>query len=157
MLKTTSPYVGTAYRVGGGPALCQKTAIGRGAAAALPWAPLGEGLVREGRPAEAIALFTPVPPERRGDFDLHMGLGTAHYLQGNLHGALVFFARAARLRPDAVEPHLRSAQCHMTLGLGVEAAASWRRVLELDPGREGVAEIIRLLESGPVESGPGPN
>ena len=58
--------------------------------------------------------------------------------------------------PDVIEPHLRSAQCFLTLGLGAEAAASWRRVLELDPGREGVAEIIRFLET-PGRSGPGPN
>ena len=60
----------------------------------------------------------------------------AHILirEGELEPALVLLDEALAIRPRATRVHLSIAQVYESLGRNEEAAAHWRRLLELDPG-----------------------
>lgn len=107
---------------------------------------LGVAYVKRGRLEEGLSHLQravdlwPSLPEAR--------LALAHGLEqaGRIDEAERELREALRLRPDYLAGLRRAADFHQRHDRPAEALASFRRLLELDPGQGWVAERIRALE-----------
>jgi tetratricopeptide (TPR) repeat protein len=111
-------------------------------AADQPSSDHGLALARQGRQAEAIAVFRRVLQEQPESAEAASNLGAILAQRGQLDEAIDLFRQAARLRPDLLDAHTNLGQALASRGQLDEAEACYRRALELAPRS---AEVMRKL------------
>jgi predicted TPR repeat methyltransferase len=112
--------------------------------AAKPYANLAGVLRRLGQPGPAAAFAVRIAPE-----DAACRIEYGQSLPDE--AAVAQFAEAARLLPDQAEPHWLLGEALARLGRREEAAASYRRVLSLDPADSFGAQLaLARLGQGAV-------
>jgi tetratricopeptide (TPR) repeat protein len=91
--------------------------------------------LRAGRPDEALRLANAALAEDPSLGPVHKTAGDAHYRAGRYDDALRCYERAIAAAPSlGPDVHLRAGNVHLRRGERPLAAASWRRVLEIEPG-----------------------
>lgn len=88
---------------------------------------------REGRPEEALALWSQVLESRPGDAAAWSNRGNVRLMLGDPRGAIEDQNQAMAIEPDAPDPHLNRGTAEEALGLWREAAADYRWILEREP------------------------
>ncbi|MFN9623804.1 MAG: tetratricopeptide repeat protein [Cyanobacteriota bacterium] len=89
---------------------------------------------REGRPQEALALWSRVLESSPRDAAAWSNRGNVRLLLGDPGGAIEDQNQAMAIEPDALDPHLNRGTAEEALGLWQAAAADYLWILERDPG-----------------------
>ena len=120
---------------------------------AWAWMRRGFGQVYLGNPEEGLVAFqraerlSPLDPFA---FNVHLGMGLAHFAAGRPQQALQLARQALSERPGLTWPHRDVAVYQAHQGDSVAAAASLARFLEKRPGvtLAGIGEGLRFMEPG---------
>ncbi len=99
---------------------------------------LGQSLIELDRLSEARAALDAAAEESPGLPRIPYYLARICYRTGSVDAALEGFARAAEMAPDWTAPRLRGADIAFERGDLATAAAFYRAVLDIDPGRTAV-------------------
>jgi tetratricopeptide (TPR) repeat protein len=105
---------------------------------------------REGRPEEALALWTRVLENSPEDAAAWSNRGNVRLMLGDPRGAIADQNQAMAIEPDAPDPHLNRGTAEEALGLWQEAAADYHWILEREPG-----EAAALYNLGNVRGSQG--
>lgn len=130
-------------------ALSFARAIDANASSPKAYANLAGVLRRLGRVAESVALARQAVTLEPAAADHWLELGQAERDGGNLAGAVAAFAEAARLDADCIEAGWLEGECLVRLDRCDDAAASYRRVLALDPA-DRFGATLALAQLGAV-------
>jgi tetratricopeptide (TPR) repeat protein len=112
---------------------------------------LAVALVARGETEEAEKVFRRIIELDPAAKFAHLSLGIILRDRGEPKAGLVSFRHAVLIDPDFVGAHFALARTLSALGKWPEAERHYRRILEIDPSRDGVR---RLLKAGPPKSGP---
>lgn len=97
-------------------------------------APLGEALIRAGRSVEAVPLLEQalrrLPDE---DGKIHIRLGAAFRLSGQLDASERAYAGAIARNPASLEAHVEMARLHIARGDKAQALAAFERAARIGP------------------------
>lgn len=106
---------------------------------------LGEVLLKQGRPQEALSWFTRTLRNFPGYPRALEGSGRALLADKEPARAVRFLKQAAGRLPNRASTHLALSRALLMAGQGGEAEIALQRVLELDPGRAAVARAADLV------------
>jgi len=103
-------------------------------------------LTAMGRGDEAQQYLDRMPEDQRADPEILVREGVALYNQNDFEGALAKLNVAAELAPDWADAFYFRGLANMASGNNAEAAADFRRMLELEPEGEKAEEAKQFAE-----------
>ncbi len=106
---------------------------------------LGETLLRQKRPQEALSWFTKTLVNFPGFPRALEGSGRALLAERKAGQAVKFLKRAARRLPDRVSTHLALGRALLMAGRGDEAEVTIQHALKLDPRRATITRATDLI------------
>jgi Flp pilus assembly protein TadD len=101
---------------------------------------LGNRALRDGDTTSATDSFNKARVFDRTNADAIAGLGAAAMAEGKYADAVVHLEAAARLKPRSARIHALRGQAYLAAGRRSEAAAAFRRSLELEPGNRSATQ-----------------
>ena len=107
---------------------------------------VAESASRSGAVDDLAAEYRNLLAEKPDDPDALYNVGLAELYSGNPKVAEEYFSRVAALLPNDFAAHEKLAICLAKLGRREEAAESARTAYRLDPERESIQRILRVLE-----------
>jgi tetratricopeptide (TPR) repeat protein len=110
---------------------------------------LAHWLEREGRPAEALALYEQLAQEAPSSFDAWYGVARLATVLGQRAKADLAMARIRGLEPEFLDTALLLGRAALAAGCGAEADTFTRRAMALD----GRSDLARALPGGSGASG----
>ena len=101
--------------------------------------------VREKKYGPALGLGKKYLQRVPGNHDVLFSMGGMHYMRGEYRTAISYFGRALEIGSYDVEVLLLKAYSHQKLSENGDAADCCRRILEVDPKNQKVADLLRGL------------
>jgi len=120
---------------------------------AWAWMRRGFGQVYLGSPEEGLIAFQQserLSPRDPFAFNVHLGMGLAHFAAGRPQQALQMARRGLSERPGLNWPHRDMAVYHAHLGDMAAARSSLAHFVEMRPGMtlRGIGDSLRFMEAG---------
>ena len=106
-----------------------------------------EQLMREGKPADAYALLTPLEDKYAGDVQFDYALGVAALDSGKADRATLAFERVLAVNPNYAGARLDMARAYFQLGDAERAKTEFLAVQASRPPAEAAAVITRYLDA----------
>jgi tetratricopeptide (TPR) repeat protein len=110
---------------------------------------LAGAYLQEREPERALALLRPLELEFGDRYEVVLGMGLSHYLQGDLAPAAEYLDRATRIRPPPTSLLNTLGDVYLRLREPEKARELLERSLELDPNQESVKEQLASLVESP--------
>lgn len=117
------------------------------AALARASAGLGRIRIQQGRSAEAGDLFKRAAELAPKDEALAYNIGEICFAAKSYNEAVAWLRRAAEIKPDWPDAHLRLAHAYLAKGDSGEAASRFEKFLSLEPDGERAANVKTILAS----------
>jgi len=107
---------------------------------------LADLLGRAGRDEEAQAYLELLPADAKLPPDMLLNTGIQKYNAGDLENAMSYFNRAVEENPEMADTYYYRGLVHLNNGSNPEAAADFKKLIELAEGTDHAAEAVEFLK-----------